>query len=191
MQIVTIRTKLKAFDCKFVPFEWDSKDSNASSNNSKGIRNIRMQILSIPKEFKCKFEPLENRFEEFEYNFELQRDLKHSNANCNHSNQTESIWMQICVPFEWHSKHLMQIPSFQKEFEAFDCKFKAFEKIRSIRMQIWTIRKGFEAFQCNFKPFKMDLKHSNANSNHSKWIQSIRMQIRTIQKHFKTFKCTF
>ena len=58
-------------------------------------------------------------------------------------------------------------------------------------MQILTIRKGFEAFKFKFEPFERDLKHSNANSNHSKGIQSIRMQIQTIQKGFEAFEWKF
>ena len=67
-------------------------------------------------------------------------------------------------------------------------------------MQIWTIQKGFNAFECKFEPFEMDLKHSNANSNHSKgiWsiqkgfepfkrVWSIRTQILTIWKGFEPF----
>ena len=79
-------------------------------------------------------------------------------------------------------------------------------------MQIRTIRKGFEAFECKFESFERDMKHSNANfnhskgirririeiqttqskrsnenSNHSKGIQSIRIQIRTIRKGFEAF----
>jgi len=34
----------------------------------------------------------------------------------------------------------------------------------------------------------MDLKHSNANSNHSKGILSIRMQIKTIRKGLEAFE---
>ena len=37
-------------------------------------------------------------------------------------------------------------------------------------MQILNIRKGFEAIECKFEQFEMDLKDSNANSNHSKGI---------------------
>ena len=61
MQILTIRTKLKAFESKFIPFERDLKHSNASSNHSKGIRSIRMQIVTI----RTKFEAFECKFEQF------------------------------------------------------------------------------------------------------------------------------
>ena len=54
-------------------------------------------------------------------------------------------------------------------------------------MQILTIQKKFQAFECKLKTFELDLKHSNANSNHSKGIQSIQMQIRNIRKGFKAF----
>ena len=52
-------------------------------------------------------------------------------------------------------------------------------------MQILTIRKGFEAFELKLKPLKKDSKHSNENSNHSKWIQGIRMQIQIIRNGFE------
>jgi len=67
MQIPTIR---KGFKLKFEPLERDSKHLNETSNYSKVIRNIRMQILTIRK-----------GFEAFESEFEpLVRDSKHSNA---------------------------------------------------------------------------------------------------------------
>ena len=75
MQILTVRKGFEAFECKFEPFEKDSKGSNANSNHSKGIRSIQLEILTIRKGFKafeCKFEPFE-------------RDSKHSNGNSNHS----------------------------------------------------------------------------------------------------------
>ena len=60
MQIRTIRKGFEAFECKFEPFETDSKHSNANPNHSKEIRTIRMQILTIRKGFEafdeCKFE---------------------------------------------------------------------------------------------------------------------------------------
>ena len=54
-------------------------------------------------------------------------------------------------------------------------------------MQIRTIQKAFEAFECKFEVLKRDLKHSNANTNHSKGIWSIRMQILTVQKGSEAF----
>ena len=136
MQIPNIRKGFKAFqpnlkhsnenskysNAKFKPFERDSKhlnansnhskkdlkNSNANSNHSKGIRNIRMQILTIQKgfegfkAFKCKFDPFErdsmqilnirNGFEPFERKFKpFERDSKHSNANSYHSKGIRSI----------------------------------------------------------------------------------------------------
>ena len=40
IQILTIRKGFKAFECKFEPFESDSKHSNAKSNHSNQIRHI-------------------------------------------------------------------------------------------------------------------------------------------------------
>ena len=58
-------------------------------------------------------------------------------------------------------------------------------------MQFRAIRKGFEAFECKLDSFKIDSKHSNANSNHSKGIRSIRKQLRTIRMGFQGFECKF
>ena len=71
-------------------------------------------------------------------------------------------------------------------------------------MQIRNIWKGFEAFECKFKPFEKDSKHSKViqsiqmqirtisnNSKHSKVILSILMQILTFWKEFEAFKCKF
>ena len=86
----------------------DLKNSNANSNHSKGIRSIRMQILTIRKGFegfeasKFKFDPFErdsmqilnirNGFEAIERKFKpFERDSKHSNANSYHSKGIRSI----------------------------------------------------------------------------------------------------
>ena len=58
-------------------------------------------------------------------------------------------------------------------------------------MQIRTIRKRFEAFEHKFKPFERDSKHSNPNSNPSNKIRSIWMQILSIRKEFEAFDCKF
>ena len=99
MQIPTIRKGFKAFECKFKPFESDSKNyeckfepferdskhSNANLNQSKGIGSIRMQILSIGMQIRT----IRKGFESFE------RDSNHSNASSNHSKGFGSIRMQI------------------------------------------------------------------------------------------------
>ena len=111
-----------------------------------------MQIQTIRKGFKS-----------FESKFKLlKRNSKHLNANSNQSKGIQSIRMQVLT--------------IQKGFEAFDYKFQ------TIRMQIWTIWKGFEAFECKFEPFERNLKHSNANANHSN-------QIRTIWTGVEAFEC--
>ena len=63
----------------------DLKNSNANSNHSKGIRSIRMQILTIQKGFEG-FEAFKFKFDPFE------RD---SNGNSNHSKGIRMILMQI------------------------------------------------------------------------------------------------
>ena len=68
MQILTIRKGFETFECKFQPFEKDSKHSK--------------QIITIRKEFEA-----------FECKFELERDLKDSNANSNHSKSISNIRM--------------------------------------------------------------------------------------------------
>ena len=65
MQILTIRTKFEAFECKFELFEWDSKHLNANSNRLKGIWSIRIQIQSIRIQIltiRIKFEAFECKF---------------------------------------------------------------------------------------------------------------------------------
>ena len=60
-----IRNIVKGFEA----FESDLKYSNANSNNSIGIRIVRIQIRTIRKgfeAFKCKFEPFES-FKAYEY----------------------------------------------------------------------------------------------------------------------------
>ena len=44
MQIETIQKGFEAFNCKFEPFEMESKHSNANFNHSTRIRSIRMQF---------------------------------------------------------------------------------------------------------------------------------------------------
>ena len=55
-------------------------------------------------------------------------------------------------------------------------------------MQIQTIRTRFEAFECKFKPFERDLKHLNTKSKHSKGIQSLQIQNLNIPKGFELFE---
>ena len=81
MQIRTIGNGFEAFECKFEPFERDSKGSNPNSNHSKGFGSILMQIRAIRKgleAFEFKFEPFET-------------DSKHSNANSNHSKEIRRV----------------------------------------------------------------------------------------------------
>ena len=87
---------------QILTFERDLKHSNVNSNLSKGIRRIRILILTIRKgfeTFKYKFEPFEKDsnhskqirtirkgFEAFECKLEqFEMDLKDSNANSNYS----------------------------------------------------------------------------------------------------------
>ena len=85
MQILTIRKGFEAFECKFEPFERDSKLSTPNSNDSKGILSFQIQFLTFQKGFDA-----------FEYNFKpFERDSRHSNANSNHSKGIRSIRMQI------------------------------------------------------------------------------------------------
>ena len=47
MQTLTIRKGFEAFECKLEQFERDSKHSNANWKDSKVIRSILMQIVTI------------------------------------------------------------------------------------------------------------------------------------------------
>ena len=54
-------------------------------------------------------------------------------------------------------------------------------------MQIRAIQKGLEAFEFKFEPLETDLKHLNANSNHSKGIRRVQIQILSIRKGLGAF----
>jgi len=109
----------------------------------------------------------------------FKRDLKHSNANSNHSNQIPSFERKFEL-FEHESKHLnananhsnktqsiqMQILSIRIKFEAFESNSKHLNA---------TIQKGFEAFECKFEPFQPN--------------SIIRTQVRTIRTRNETFEC--
>ena len=161
MQIRNIRKCFEVFEHKFEPFKRDSKLSKPHSNHFKGIRTIPMQIRIIRK-----------GFEAFKFNFKpFERDLRHSNANSNHSKGIRSIRMQILTirkglklstPNSNHSKWIL-----------------------IFQIQFLNFRKGFEAFECKFKPFERDSRHLNANSNHSKGIRSIRIHSSSKLNHSK------
>ena len=104
MLIRTIQKGFGAFESKFESleaFENYLNHSKSSSNHSKGIQSIQMQIRTIQKgfqAFECKFEPFEknskhskiirsilNQIEQFE------RDSKHLNANSNNLKGIRSI----------------------------------------------------------------------------------------------------
>ena len=157
MQIRTIRKGFEVFECKFKPFERDSKHSNANSNDSKGIRCIWMQTWTIRKGFvgfECKCEPFE-------------RNSKHSNRNSNQSKGIRSIRMQILT--------------IRNGFKAFKCKFYSNFKCK---FQIRTIRKEFQVFECKFEPFERDSKHLNANSNHLEGIRSIQIPFEELNANY-------
>ena len=49
----------------------------------------------------------------------------------------------------------------------------------------------YKTFKCKLEPLERDMKHSTANSNHSKGIRSIRIEIKTTRKGFEAFECKF
>ena len=178
MQILSIWKGFEEYECKFEPFERDSKHSNAYSkgfyhsnanfNYLNDIWNIRIQIVAIRT---------------------IRTNLKHSNANSNHSNQIRMIWKRFKMfeckfePFKPNSKHLNANLKIIRIHNS--------KRVRSVQMQILTIRTRFKAFECKFKPFERDSKHSNAYSNHLNEIRSIQMHILTIWMRFEAFKCNF
>ena len=95
-------------------------------------------------------------------------DLKHSNANSNHSKGIRTIQMQIrsitkgieafkstLETLERDSNHSNVNSNHSKGMWSIQIKFSNHLKgIRSIQMQILTIRKGFEVFKCKFEPFE-------------------------------------
>ena len=179
-------------ECKFKPFERDSKQSNAISKHSKPIR---MQIRTIRM-----------RFEAIKFNFEpLYKDLKKGNANLNHLNKLQCNQLQIWTiwkgfkpvewkfkPFERDSKQLKANSNNSKGILIIWMQIQAIRKNSNhSNEKLWTIRKEFEAFEWKFEPFESDSKHSNANSNHLKGILSIRMRIQNFRNGFKGFECKF
>ena len=155
MQILTIRKdskhskRFKAFECKFEPFEPNSKYLNATSNHSKGIQSIEMQTRTL----WMRFEAFESIFKDSnhsngnsKYIFEryskeiwniqmqfLEMDSKYSNANLNPSNEIWSIQLYI-----------------QRDSHHSSANFNYLNEIRNVWMQILAIRKGFEAFESKF-----------------------------------------
>ena len=112
--------------------------------------------------------------EAFEYKFEtFERDLKHSNPNSN------------------LSKRIPNIRSIQSTRKDSNTNSNHSNEIRSFRMRMLTVWKAFEAFECKFEAFERDSKHSNVNSKHSKGIRSIRMEILPIWTKFEAFECLF
>ena len=85
MQTLTIRKGFEVFESTFEQLERDWKHSNANDNHSKGIRSIRMQILTIKTKLKAfegirsiqmqirniqkGFNAFKSKFEPFEYKF--------------------------------------------------------------------------------------------------------------------------
>ena len=78
MQTLTIPKGFEVFESTFEQLERDWKHSNANDNHSKGIRSIRMQILTIKTKLKA-----------------FERDSKHSNANSKYSKGIQRIQIQI------------------------------------------------------------------------------------------------
>ena len=150
MQILTTRTKFEVSECKFEPFERDSKHSNSYSSHWKEILAIRMQIGTIWAKFKafdCKFKP-------------FNRDSKIPNVNSSHLKGIRSIRLQIRTirkrfePFERDSNHSNQIPSiecnFERDSKLSDAYSSHWNRIQTIRIQIGTIQTKLEAFKCKF-----------------------------------------
>ena len=111
----------------------------------------------------------------------MERYLKHSNANSNHSKGIRSIQMQI--------------RTIQQGFKSFYCKFEPFERnskhskiTKHSKSKSNLSKRIYWQFICNFEPFERDSKHSNANSIYSRGIRIILMEIRKIRKGSKHWK---
>ena len=85
----------------------------------------------------------------------------------------------------------MQIGSIRKLLEAFECKFEPFERDLKHSNANSNHSKGFQSILMKLEPFERDSKHSNGNANHSKGIRSILIEILTIRMKFKAFECKF
>ena len=92
------------------------------------------------------------------------QDLNHSNANSNSRSGFKAFECQF-QPFRMDSKHLMQIPPFERYLKHSNANSNHLNEFRSIQMQIPSIQTGFEPFECKFEPFERDSNHLNANSN--------------------------
>ena len=158
MQILTIWPRLNTLESKFY-------------NHSKGIRHIRIQILTIRMQIRI----LRLRFEAF-------KCIIYSS----HWNVILAIRMQIGTKLEAFECNFYP---FQKKFRSITMQIWTLWTSNS--MQSLTIWKGFAAFECKFEPFETESKHLNNNSKHSKGIQSIPMQILTLQTRFEAFECKF
>ena len=96
MQILTIQKGFEAIKCKFEPLERDAKHSNPNSNHSKGHSNASSKFSNGLWGFRIQILTIRKGFETFESKFKpLERDSKHSNANCNLLKGIRSIRMQI------------------------------------------------------------------------------------------------
>ena len=136
-------------------------------------------------------------------------DLKHLNANSNHSKNICSIRKQILTVQKWFAEFKIKFKPFKRDSKYSNANSNDSNNsnpnsnhstgIRSIWIQIWNIRNGLEAFECKFESFERYSKHSNAistystkhlnaNSNHSKGIQSIQIQIPTIRIKIRTIR---
>ena len=134
MLILTIRKRFQAFKTKFEPFERDLKLSNPTSNHSKGIRSIRMQIRTIRKRFKA----FEIKLQPFE------RDSKHSNAHSNHSKGIRSFRIQLRTIRKEFEAFESNFEPFERE--EFECKFELFEKYSKLSKPNSNHSKGIQSF---------------------------------------------
>ena len=94
-----------------------------------GNRAIWMQIPTIYtgfEAFKSKFQPFECKFQPIKLD-----SRKHSNANANHLNGIQSVWMPL-EPFKQDSDRS--------------------NEILTIRMPIWTIQKQIRTIRMGFEP---------------------------------------
>ena len=144
MPIRTIGTGFKALECKFQPFQQDSKHSNANSNHSNRIRSTRMSIPTIWS------------------------NSNHLNGIGSSQMQIPTIRTGYWKHWNANLNNLNEIPTIRMVFEALECQFEPLERdskhlnahcnhlngLWSTPMQIPTIQTGFEALECKMQSFE-------------------------------------
>ena len=159
---------------------------NLHSNGSNPFRMVWICIRMPFRVDRIWIRMLRIPFEWFEFAFACFESL--SNDLNLHSNASNPFWMVwICIRMLWISFEGLEFA-----FECFEFGSNASNPFWMVGICIQMLWIPFEylefAFECFESLSNGSNWHSNANSNHLKWIRSIRMQIQTIRKGFESFE---